>query len=309
MSEVEDFVATACTTDLYELGECCRWDDVQGELNWVDVLSGRFFRARADGERIDIVRSYEVGGTLSSFAPLENRSDGWIVAVNQSILLRTESGDLRELAQPEARKATEVRMNDGVADPWGRFWVGSMAFDSSEGRGSLFRFQESTGTDTILENVTVSNGLGWSPDRRTMYYVDSGPGILYSFDVDERGEISHQRPFLQFDVATEGTPDGLYVDGEGAIWVAMWGGYEVRGYSPDAVQLARVSLSTAQPSCCTIGGVSGTTLYVTTASEDTAQHILDREPDAGRLFSVDVHVMARPIDPYRSTFRQSDFIT
>ena len=300
---MEELVASACTTDLFELGECCRWDEVRDELNWVDINAGRFFRARADGERIDVVRTYEAGGALSSFAPLENRSDGWIVSVDQSILLLNESGDLRELVQPEARRATEVRMNDGVADPWGRFWVGSMAFDSSEGGGSLYRFHESTGADTVLDNVTVSNGLGWSPNRRTMYYVDSGPGTLYAFDVDELGEISRQRPFLQFDVATEGTPDGLYVDGEGAIWVAMWGGYEVRRYSPDAMQLARVRVPTAQPSSCTIGGVKGTTLYVTTAREHMAPDVLEREPDAGRLFSVDVHVAARPIDSYRPAVR------
>ncbi len=300
---MEEFVAKACTTDLFELGECCRWDNVLNELIWVDVTTGRLFRARADGELIDIVRTYEVGGTLTSLAPLENRSDGWIVARNQSISLLNESGELRELASPEASHASEVRMNDGAADPWGRFWVGSMANDAGEGRGSLYRFHESSGTETMLENVTISNGLGWSPDHRTMYYVDSGPGTFYAFDVDAHGEISNQRLFLQFDVATEGTPDGLCVDEEGAIWVAMWGGYEVRRFSPDAVQLARVKVSTAQPSCCSIGGANGTTLYITTAREDMAQDVLDREPDAGRLFSVDVHVAGRPIDSYRPTLR------
>jgi sugar lactone lactonase YvrE len=300
---MEEFVAKACTTDLYELGECCRWDDVRGELNWVDVPTGRFFRARADGETIDVVRTYEVGGTLTSLAPLENRHDGWIVAMNQSISMLNESGELRELASPEARQASEVRMNDGVADPWGRFWVGSMAFDESEGRGSLYRFHESSGAVTMLDDVTISNGLGWSPDQRTMYYVDSGPGTLYAFDVDEQGEISNQHPFVQFDVATEGAPDGLCVDEEGAIWVAIWGGYEVRRFSPDGEQLARVEISTAQPSCCSIGGANGTTLYVTTAREDMAQEVLDREPGAGRLFSVDVHVAGRPIDSYRPALR------
>jgi sugar lactone lactonase YvrE len=300
---MEEFVAKACTTDLYELGECCRWDDVRGELNWVDVLTGRFFRARADGETIDVVRTYEVGGTLTALAPLENRPDGWIVAMNQSISMLNESGELRELASPEARHAPDVRMNDGSADPWGRFWVGSMAIDESEGRGSLYRFHESSGSVTMLDDVTISNGLGWSPDQRTMYYVDSGPGTIYVFDVGESGEISNQRPFVQFDVATEGAPDGLCVDEEGAIWVAIWGGYEVRRFSPDAEQLARVKISTAQPSCCSIGGANGTTLYVTTAREDMAQEALDREPDAGRLFSVDVGVAGRPIDSYRPVLR------
>jgi sugar lactone lactonase YvrE len=150
----------------------------------------------------------------------------------------------------------------------------------------------------MFGDVTISNGLGWSPDQRTMYYVDSGPGTIHTFDVDEDGEITNKQLFVQFDVKREGTPDGLCVDVNGAVWVAVWGGYEVRAYAPSGEQFARVGVATAQPSCCAIGGVNGTTLYVTTAQEDLDQATLDAEPDAGRLFCVDVGVAGLALEAY-----------
>lgn len=300
--DMQEFVAAPCTTDAYELGECCRWDEVRRELYWVDILTGRFFRAKVNGTQVDIIAQYSVEGFITAVAPIEDRSRGWIVAVNQSIDFMDESGALRELARPEAHQETEVRMNDGAADPWGRFWIGSMAYDVAAGRGTLYRYQESTGVETVYEDVTISNGLGWSPDERTMYYVDSGPGTLTAFDVDEAGEISGRRVLVEFD-KQHGDPDGLCVDAEGAIWVAVWGDYQVRRYSPEGELLARVALSTAQPSSCALGGDRGTTLYVTTAREDMSAELLSAEHDAGRVFCVDVGVKGLPLASYRPTSR------
>lgn len=298
--DMQEFEATACTTGLYGLGESCRWDEVRGELYWVDILSGRFFRATANGAQVDIVAEYSVKGFISAVAPIEDRGRGWVVAVNQSIAIMDESGALRELARPEAHQESEVRMNDGVADPWGRFWIGSMAHNAGEGRGTLYRYRESTGIDVVLRRATISNGIGWSPDRQTMYYVDSGPATLSTFDVDNDGEISNRRVLVQFD-KREGDPDGLCVDVDGTIWVAVWGGYQVRRYSPEGELLARVNLPTAQPSSCALGGANGTTLYITTAREDMSETALASEPDAGRLFCVDVGVAGLPLDSYRTT--------
>jgi sugar lactone lactonase YvrE len=300
---MQEFVAQPCTTDTYYLGECCRWDDVRQELSWVNVDAGEFFRATADGPTVDIVQRYELGAFATAVAPMQDRRDGWIVARGQSIAALSETGEIVELAAPEARNVGFVRMNDGSADPWGRFWIGSMAFDYEPGRASLYRYHQSTGSQTILSDVTISNGIGWSPDERTMYYVDSAPGTISTFDVDQRGEISNPRLFARFDVATEGAPDGLCVDSEGSIWVAVWGGYEVRRYAPNGEQIGRVQVGTAQPSCCAIGGANGTTLYITTAREHLTPEQLEREPDAGRLFCVDVGVTGLAIDPYRTSLR------
>jgi len=295
---VEEFVAEPCTTDTYYLGECCRWDEVRGELYWVDVHEGHFFRARADHTTVDVVHRYDLDGNISALAPLVDRTDGWIVAMNRSLWLLNESGQLREVAQLESDDGVAMLLNDGTADPWGSFWVGSMAADEEPGRGTVYRFRESTGSQAMFGDVTISNGIGWSPDRTALYFVDSGPGLIHSYDV-VRGEISHPHLFAQFDTATEGTPDGLCIDNEGFIWVAVWGGWEVRRYSPNGEVVARVSVSTAQPSCCAIGGANGTTLYITTAQEDLPTSQLEDQPDAGRLFAVNVGVSGRPLDPYR----------
>ncbi len=302
---MQEFLAQPCTTDTYYLGECCRWDEVRSELSWVNVDAGEFFRATADGPAIDIVARYDLGPLASAVAPMEDRKDGWIVARGQSIVALSESGEITPLAEPEARNRGLVRTNDGTADPWGRFWIGSMAFDYEPGRASLYRYHESTGTQTIRPDVTISNGIGWSPDERTMYYVDSAPGTITRFDVDQHGDITNPRVFAQFDVAAEGAPDGLCVDSEGALWVAVWGGYEVRRYAPTGEQVGRVRVDTAQPSCCALGGANATTLYVTTAREHMTTEQLEREPNAGRLFCVDVGVAGLPINPYRPSLRTS----
>jgi sugar lactone lactonase YvrE len=296
---VQELYAEVCTTDAFYLGENCRWDEVRGELYWVDLDAGRFYRAKANGTKVEVIRTYEVDGCLCAVAPTQDRSEGWIVAVNQSIALLDESGHLRELARPEAHNETKVRMNDGAADPWGRFWIGSMAFDAEAGRGSLYRFDESTGVSKVLGDLTIANGLGWSPDLRTMYFVDSVPGTIHAFDVDDTGEISNKRLFAEFDAPHEGAPDGLCVDAEGGVWVAVWGGYEVRRYAPTGELTTRVRVPTAQPACCAIGGANGTTLYITTAREDMSDELLAREPDAGRLFCAEVNVRGLPLDSFR----------
>lgn len=298
---MQEFVAEPCTTDLYYLGECCRWDEVRSELYWVDITSGRFFRATADSHDVRILHTYELPGELSALAPLHRRRDGWIAALDKSLVYLDESGDIREIVSPEGLNASVVRMNDGSADPWGRFVIGSMAMDEHEGRASLFRFHESTGLDRLFGDVTISNGVGWSPDRRTMYYVDSAPGTIHRFDLDEDGNLSNRRLFAQFDQADEGSPDGLCVDSNGNVWVALWGGYEVRQFSSAGEQLATVSISTAQPSSCAIGGANATTLYITTAQEDMTPEILATQHDAGRLFCVDVQVRGQSLDTYRPT--------
>src|SRR5665213_1530540 len=139
---MQEYVANPCTTDLYELGECCRWDDVRGELYWVDIPTGRFFRATANGSQVDIIAQYSIEGFLTALAPMKDRSEGWIVAVNQSLALLDEAGRLQKVAKPEP--ASDVRTNDGAADPWGRFWIGTTAYDEGEGRANLYRYHAAT---------------------------------------------------------------------------------------------------------------------------------------------------------------------
>ena len=289
---MREYVAQVCTTDADFLGECCRWDEVHQELMWVNQSQGpgQMYRATVDGPEVTIVRRYELSGSPSAFAPVAGRDAGWILAMDRSLWWLDVQGGLQELVTPDAGQTTPVHTNDGAADPWGRFWMGTMADDASDGHAHLYRYSAARGLTTIFEGLSISNGIAWSPDQRTMYHVDSGPGTIRAFDVDDHGEISNQRVFAQFDVAREGTPDGLCIDEDGAMWVAVWGGYEVRHYSSQGDLLGRVSLDTAQPSSCTLGGPGGTTLYITTAQEDMSDEQLAAEPHAGRLFYAEVGV-------------------
>jgi len=297
---VQEYEASAMSTERYELGECCRWDDVRTELSWVDVPAGRFYCA-STSKGFSVLRTYQVEGFLSAVAPFAQRSEGWIVGTNQSIAHLQESGDVVELARPEARNAPDVRMNDGACDPWGRFLVGSMALDVAPGRGSLYRFESGRAVETLFSSVTVSNGLGWSPDRHTMYYVDSGPGTIHTIDVDDAGNLGEKKLFLHFDPIGVRTPDGLCVDEEGCLWVAFWDGGEVRRFAPSGEQLARVALPVSRPTCCALGGDSGTALYITTAWEGLSDERLAKETDAGRIFSVDVGVKGLAINSFATT--------
>jgi sugar lactone lactonase YvrE len=298
---MNEFVATPCTTDLYYLGESCRWDEVRGELCWINIEPSRsqFFRATVSGPDVNIVRELVSRPPVTAFAPLVNRDQGWIVALPHSVALMDEDGTMTSLATLGADNKKEDRTNDGSADPWGRFLTGSMALANVPEHGRLYRFDAKGGVEVLVSDLTISNGLGWSPDRHTFYHVDSGPGSIYAFDVDDQGALSNRRIFASFDVPREGTPDGLCVDDDGCIWVAIWGGAEVRCYDPAGELRARVAVDTSQPSSCALGGPDGTTLYITTAREDMTPDQLGREPHAGRLFCAEVGSRGPSVLPFR----------
>ena len=144
----------------------------------------------------------------------------------------------------------------------------------------------------VLPAATIANGLGWSPDGRTLYYADSGVGIVTAYDP----ETMTGRVLIRPD---RGVVDGLTVDDEGAIWAALNGGGEVRRYAPDGSTLAVLPLPVSQPTSVAIGGSSGRRLFVTTAYENMGQEQRAREPEAGRVFAAEVGVGAPPVRPYR----------
>jgi len=300
---MDELTAVPCSLERSHLGESCRWDAVHGRLLWVDVFAGRLHCARPEGDRLIVAETYEVPGHLTAVAPVERAGDGWIVAANQGIAHLGEDGGLTWLTRPEERSGGRVRMNDGACDPHGRFWVGSMAYDATPGAGTLYRYGLDGELATTLTGVTISNGIGWSPDGTSMYYVDSGPATISVYDFEAAtGEIANGRCMAELDEAREGVPDGLCVDDEGCLWVAVWGGGQVRRYTPDGELVALMRVDATQPSCCAIGGPDGTTLYITTAREGLSEATLSREPDSGRVFSVDVGVGAPPCRPYGGRF-------
>jgi sugar lactone lactonase YvrE len=286
----------AQTTEQCELGEGVRWDDRRDELLRVDILAGRIYRDMiTDAGALVPVRSYRVPETVGAIAPVDN-DEGWLLATEQGFSYLRPDGTLQPIAEvaPE-----DTRMNDAACDPQGRFWAGTVADDQRPRGGALYRLDRDGETDLIISGLTISNGLGWSPDGRTMYLADSGPGVVYAFKFDaEQGTIFDNRVLV--DVPKEvGSPDGLTVDAEGDLWVAIFGGGRIQRYSPEGHLREEFLIPAEQTTCCAFGGPGLHRLYVTTATEHWTDEQRRAEPGAGLVYAFDTDATGQPAAPFR----------
>jgi len=266
------------------LSEGPGWHEERQELLWVDILGRRFHRATLTaGGGPDHVRTMALDRHVGAVAPVTG--GGYVLAAGQGFMFVDEAGSVRELAQPEVENVN-VRMNDGACDPQGRFWAGTMAYDESPGAGTLYRLELDGSCSTVLSGLTISNGIGWSPDGGTMYLSDSGTGLVEAFDFDDvTGAIGGRRALVHIDRPGM-APDGLTVDEQGDIWVGLYGGWAVNRYGPEGSLRDTVRIPVAQATSCAFGGRDGRTLFVTTGREGLEEAALERQPDAGRVFSV-----------------------
>jgi sugar lactone lactonase YvrE len=275
----------ACSPTAGLLTEGPRWDGERDELLWVDIIGSRLHRARLDAAgRLEEIEWVEFDRHVGAAAPAVG--GGYVVAAGQGFLFLDGAGAVVEMAQPEAGRG-DVRMNDGACDPQGRFWAGTMAYDESPGAGALYRLEFDGTCTQVLDGLTISNGIGWSPDGRAMYLSDSGTHTIDRFKFDPGGgEISGRRTIVR--IGEEGVaPDGLTVDEQGGIWVALWGGGALRRYSSDGALLQTVPMPVDRPTSCAFGRPDGSTLFVTTARQGLDETALARQPDAGRVFRID----------------------
>jgi sugar lactone lactonase YvrE len=280
------------------LSEGPRWHEERQELLWVDILAGHIHRGTLAGDgSLDHVVTISLDRHVGAVAPV--LGGGYVVAAGPGFLFVEEDGSVRELAQPEAGR-TDVRMNDGACDAQGRFWAGTMAYDESPGAGALYRLELDGSCTTMLTGLTIANGIGWSRDGSAMYLNDSGTGCLDTFRFDdESGAISNRRTLVRSDQPGV-VPDGLTIDEEDGIWVALWGGGVVNRYAPDGSLLASLKLPVERPTSCAFGGPDRATLFITTAREGLDDAAWARQPDSGRVFAIsDLGVRGLPCQPYR----------
>jgi sugar lactone lactonase YvrE len=178
----------------------------------------------------------------------------------------------------------QIRMNDGGCDPQGRFYCGTMAYDETPGAGSLYRLDPDGSVHVTLRGVTISNGLQWNTGGDTVFYVDTPTGRVDAFDFDlDSGSLSRRRPFLEIE-AEAGAPDGMTIDTEDCLWVALWGGGAVRRYTPEGDLDLVVEVPATQVTSCTFGGPSLEDLFITTATTELPAEALSEQPHAGGLF-------------------------
>ncbi|MGH2465271.1 MAG: SMP-30/gluconolactonase/LRE family protein [Candidatus Limnocylindrales bacterium] len=276
-----------------ELGEGPVWLADRGELAWVDIQRGFVYLLEAATGR---VRTIPVGELVGAIAPTVSRRLVAAVATG-FVLVDVATGAVRRLATLERVDPT-IRMKDGKADHWGRVWAGTMGLDKRPGGGTLYRLDPDLTVTTMVEPVTISNGLDWSDDRRTMVYVDTPTQRVDRFDLAGDGlELTNRQAFVAIPLA-DGAPDGLTIDAAGRMWLALWGGNRVNCYSPDGQLEATIRVPANHVTSCTFGGPDLSDLYITSARAERTPEELAGEPLAGRLFHCRPGAIGRPANRF-----------
>jgi sugar lactone lactonase YvrE len=276
-----------------ELGEGPVWLEDRAELAWVDIQRGLIHLLEVATGR---VRTVAVGEMVGSIAPTVS---GRLVAAVATgfVLVDLETGAVRRLATLERVDPT-IRMNDGKADPWGRFWAGTMGLDKRPGAGTLYRLDPDLTVTAMVNPVTISNGLDWSDDRRTMFYVDTPTQRVDWFALGGEGlELSDRQPFVTIPLG-DGAPDGLTLDAAGGLWLALWGGNRIVCFGPSGELEATIRVPANHVTSCTFGGPDLGDLYITSAWTERTPDERAGEPLAGSLFRCRPGAVGRPANRF-----------
>lgn len=261
-----------------ELGEGPVWDARSSRVVWVDITSRQIHLTDPVSGTCETI---EVPLDVGAVAP--RAAGGFVAALQDGFWIVGDGPADRIAAIPEARPG--LRFNDGKCDPAGRFWAGTIAYDQAPGAGALYRLEPDGQTRMVLAGVTVSNGLAWSLDGRTMYYIDTPTQRIDAFSYDQlTGEIGDRRPEIRIPAAA-GAPDGMTIDAEGGLWIALWGGAAVHRYIDGRLERV-IEMPVSQPTSCCFGGEVLDELYITSARQGLSARQRAEEPLAGALFRV-----------------------
>jgi len=264
------------------LGEGPYWHSSRKSFFWVDIESGTLFEYTMKSGK---VRTWNFNHRLSLV--LEGKEDHLILALDLKIArFHPESEKMEWLASIES-ELTHNRCNDGKCDAMGRLWVGTMHLQFKEGAGSFYSLDQDYTLQKHLDQITISNGMAWTPNNQTLYYIDSPTQQVnaYRFDL-EKGGIAFERTAIEIPLSL-GTPDGMCMDQEGKLWIAHYGGYGVYRWDPISGELMeKVALPAPNITSCAFGGENMDTLLVTTARENLNEAQLEEFPLSGDVFLV-----------------------
>jgi sugar lactone lactonase YvrE len=258
-----------------DLGEGPIWTPETNSVTWTDITKNTFHTADIDTGK---TMSFGVPSMVGAIA--HSKDGGYIAATQKGFARIGVDGKYSPL---HSFLPDDMRMNDGKVDPSGRFWAGSMALSFEKGRGSLYILERDNSYRSILDDITLSNGMGWSPDAQYFYYIDSVPGVLKRFDYDlHTGQISNPKDLITFD-SSSGIPDGMSMSSDGKIVIALWDGRRIEIYEPSGEKVSEITLGVSRPTSCTFAGPNRDILIVSTASQG-----IDRadEPLAGKILAV-----------------------
>jgi sugar lactone lactonase YvrE len=287
------FSATVASEQPYGLGEGPLWDERHERVLWVDIDAGLVHTGRLEGGTVvadaRLVFSETVGAVACS-------ADGQLLVAGSRDLYGIKLGSEPEVLTRLIGAEKHSRLNHGACDPAGRFLVGSMALDGRTGEECLYRVGADGGVTIVDNDLTLSNGLAWSPDGSVLYSVDTAPAVIWARPYDAgTGEGGARAAVLHIG---DGSPDGLCVDTAGNLWVAVWGAGEVRCYSPAAERLATVTVPAPHTSSVAFVGPERDALLITTARSQLSSVQLDAFPLSGHLFVAHVEATGVPVTPW-----------
>ncbi|SDE09877.1 SMP-30/gluconolactonase/LRE family protein [Niabella drilacis] len=269
-----------------QLGEGACWDARRRRFLYVDIKGKKLGRLNPLTRQVE---ERLLDKMASAIIPVGDTGK-YIVALQGSVSqLDFETGDLQTLVEIEKERSAN-RCNDGKCDAAGRLWFGTMHGDARAAEGALYRFDGSS-LRKMMDKRSVSNGLGWSPDNRTMYYIDSFDYNIRAYDFDVgSGVIANERVIVDIE-APEQVPDGMCVDAEGMLWVAIWGAGAVHRYDPVTGALTgKVIVPAPHVTNCAFGGKDMQQLFITTARDGLTGAQLEQYPLSGSLFIADTGI-------------------
>ncbi|MER3390718.1 MAG: SMP-30/gluconolactonase/LRE family protein [Microcella sp.] len=284
---------TMLDTDRHVLAEGPAWDTATATVSWIDIEAGRVFVGRPDADdRVDVIRTLDFEERVGCAFRLGNAQ--FLVALERRLALVDALGTVttsRELL-PEGR-----RFNDGIIDPAGRLIVGGLSLTDDHTGNVLLRLEHDGNVTTLDDDLGLSNGLGFSPDGGTLYSIDSDANVVYARAYDyESGAAGARRVLARIEDAT---PDGMAVDSEGGLWVALWGGHGIRHLDALGHPHGDIAIDVPHVTSLAFVGSSLNRALVTTASLVLSPAEVERHPGAGMLFLVDLPVTGQPAHRWR----------
>ena len=268
-----------------KLGEGPLWHPEEKILYWVDIEEECFHRYYPETKKIE---TFEIGQPIGCLAFRDH--GGLLMALRDGFgSWNWDTNKVEIITNPEADRVG-ARFNDGKVDRKGRFWAGTLGEDD---QSALYRLDLDRTVHTMATGISISNGIGWSPDDKIMYYTDSPLGVIYAYDFDlNTGSISNRREFVNVP-ALDGYPDGLTVDSEGFVWSAHWDGWRITRYDPEGKVERVIRMPIQRPTSCTFGGPGLDHLYITSAWTGLNDTDRREQPLAGDLFQIQTDIIGK----------------
>ena len=270
-----------------KLGEGAIWNYKTNELYWIDIEGKKLHVYQPEKNKN---KTIEMPCRIGTVVPSENKGEVVVALEDGIYVVNLVTEEINVLSDVESNMP-ENRFNDGKCDPNGNLWVGSMHLKQSEPKASLYKVNEFGETEKMLKNITISNGIVWSKNGKTMYYIDTPTKKIRAFDFDiSTSTISNERTVVEVD-EKEGYPDGMTIDENDMLWVGMWNGNAVAQFNPKTGELVRkIQVPAHNVTSCAFGGENLDELYITTASVDMTDEEKKQYPLAGSVFKIKLDV-------------------